>query len=78
MCIIQLLKLIPYIKGDFIMGIAFHKKTNKTYIQYTIRIEGSILDRLRDIASREDLSINEVINQSLQFVIDDYDKKNKQ
>lgn len=63
--------------GDFNMSIAYHKKTNKSYIQYTIRIETTILDRLRDIANKEDLSLNEVINQSLEFVVNDYNKSKK-
>ena len=60
--------------GDFYMGIAYHKKTDKKYIQYTVRLEENILSNIRDIANKEDLSINEVINQSLQFAINDYIK----
>lgn len=66
--------LINYIKGDFYMGIAYHKRTDKRYIQYTLRIEDSILDKIKQISKEEDISINEVINQSLQFAIDDYEK----
>lgn len=58
------------------MGIAFHKKVDKKYIQYTVRLEETILDNIKEIAQKEDISINEVVNQSLQFAIDDY-KKNK-
>lgn len=58
------------------MGIAFHKKVDKKYIQYTIRLEETILENIKEIAQKEDISINEVVNQSLQFAIDDY-KKNK-
>ena len=57
------------------MGIAYHKKTNKKYIQYTLRIEETILERIKDISTKEDLSINEVINQSLQDAIDTYKEK---
>ncbi len=56
------------------MGIAYHKRTDKTYIQYTLRIEDSILDKIKQISREEDISINEVVNQSLQFAIDDYKK----
>ena len=56
------------------MGIAYHKKTDKKYIQYTVRLEEPILDTLRKIAEKEDISINEIINQSLQFAINDYNK----
>ena len=56
------------------MGIAYHKKTSTKYVQYTLRIEESILDKIKSIAGKEDLSINEVVNQSLQFAINDYEK----
>lgn len=59
------------------MGIAYHKKTSKKYIQYTLRIEETILETIKDISNKEDLSINEVINQSLQYAIDNYDEKKK-
>ena len=35
-------KVVKLIKGDFIMGIAYHKKTSTKYVQYTLRIEESI------------------------------------
>lgn len=57
------------------MGIAFHKKRDKKYVQYTVRLEESILDKIKLIASKEDISINEVVNQSLQFAINDYEKQ---
>ena len=60
------------------MGIAFHKKSNKKYIQYTLRIEESILEKIKEISNKEDLSINEVVNQSLKFAIDDYEENKKQ
>lgn len=63
--------------GDFYMGIAFHKKTDKKYVQYTIRIEEDILDKIREISKKEDISINEVVNQSLQFAMNDYAKDEK-
>lgn len=69
--------VVKLIEGGFIMGIAYHKKTNTKYIQYTLRIEESILDKIKLIARKEDLSINEVVNQSLRFAINDYEKNNK-
>lgn len=57
------------------MSIAFHKKTGKKYVQYTVRLEEGILDKIKHIASKEDMSINEVVNQSLQFAISDYEKQ---
>ena len=62
------------IKGDIYMGIAYHKKTDKKYVQYTLRIEENILEKIRDISKKEDISINEVVNQSLQFAINDYEE----
>lgn len=59
------------------MNVAFHKKNTKQYCQYTIRIEECILDTLKDIAKAEDISVNECINQSLQIVIDEYNKNSK-
>ena len=59
------------------MGIAFHKKINKKYVQYTLRIEEDILEKIKEISIKEDLSINEVLNQSLNFAIDDYHKGKK-
>ena len=59
------------------MAISFHKKTDKKYVQYTCRIEEDILDDIKKIASKEDISINEAINQSLMFAISDYKKNSK-
>ena len=56
------------------MGMAFHKKTDKKYIQYTLRLEEDILDKIREISKKEDISINEVVNQSLLFAINNYNK----
>ena len=56
------------------MGIAYHNRLDKRYIQYTLRIEDSILEKIKQISKEEDISINEVVNQSLQFAIDDYEK----
>lgn len=56
------------------MKIPYHKKTNKNYVQYTLRIEEETLNKIRQIADKEDLSINETINQSLEFVVNEYFK----
>lgn len=58
------------------MGIAFHKKNDNKYIQYTVRIKEEILDDIRTIAGKENISINQVINQSLQFALNDYKNNN--
>lgn len=56
------------------MGFAFRKKTKNNYIQYTFRIREHILEGLREIAKKEDLSLNEVVNQSLERAIEEYKK----
>ena len=56
------------------MSIAYHKNNNQ-FIQYTIRIDEKILEEIKNIATKEDISINSCINQSLQFAIDEYNKK---
>lgn len=58
------------------MGMEFHKKMEKKYVQYTLRLEDDILEEIRKVAKKEGISINEVVNQSLQFALEDY-KKNK-
>ena len=40
------------------MGIAYHKRIDKRYIQYTLRIEDSILEKIKQISKEEDISIN--------------------
>lgn len=59
------------------MGVAFHKKTSKEYIPFSARLEADILEGIKKIAYKEDMSINEIINQGLRFVIEDYNKNNK-
>lgn len=59
------------------MSIAFHKKSNKKYVQYTVRLQEEILEKIKEIAKKEDISINEVVNQSLDFAIKDYEKSSK-
>ncbi len=59
------------------MSIAFHKKTNKKYVQYTIRIEEDILEGMRTLAKKEGISINESFNQALKYVLKEYKNDNK-
>lgn len=58
------------------ISIAYHKNYNQ-FIQYTIRIDEKILEEIKKIATKEDISINSCINQSLQYAIDEYNKKEK-
>lgn len=57
------------------MGIAYHKKTDKKYVQYTLRIEENLLDKIKDISKKEEISINEVVNQSLEYAVQDYEQQ---
>ena len=57
------------------MGIAYHKKTDKKYVQYTLRIEENLLEKIKEISRKEEISINEVVNQSLEFAVRDYEKQ---
>ncbi len=58
------------------MSIAYHKNSNR-FVQYTVRMDEKVLEGIREIAKKENISINSCINQSLQFAIDDYKKNNK-
>lgn len=58
------------------MSIAYHKNSNQ-FIQYTVRMNEEILEEIREIAKKENISINSCINQSLQFAINDYKKNSK-
>lgn len=53
-------------------AMAFHKKANKKYVQYTLRIEEELLDTIKKISKKEDISINECFNQCLRFSINNY------
>lgn len=57
------------------MGIAYHKKTDKKYVQYTLRIEENLLEKIKEISRKEEISINEVVNQSLEFAVRDYENQ---
>ena len=74
MCIFYIYKWIQY-KWVINMKMAFHKKTEKKYIQYTLRLEEDILEKIREISKNEEISVNEVVNQSLKFAIDNYEKR---
>lgn len=53
------------------MGISFQKKSKKNYVQFTVRFEEDLLDTIRKIAKKENLSINEVVNQSVRYALND-------
>lgn len=58
------------------MSIAYHKNSNQ-FVQYTVRMDANVLEGIREIAHKENISINSCINQSLQFAINDYKKNQK-
>ena len=53
------------------MGISFQKKSKKSYIQFTVRFEEDLLDTIRKISKKENISINEVVNQSVRYALND-------
>lgn len=55
--------------------MAFHKPSAKNYTQYNCRIKDELLDKIREISIAEEISINEVINQCLEFAIENYEGK---
>ena len=55
------------------MGLAYRKRNSKNYIPYTVRIREDILERIREISYKEDISINEIFNQSLEFALRNYE-----
>lgn len=57
------------------MGYPFKKKQKNNYIQYTVRIREHILNAVREISKQEDISINEIVNQSLENLVEEYNKK---
>ena len=59
---------------EFIMSIAYHKNYNQ-FVQYTVRMNEKVLEEIKKIAKKEDISINSCINQSLQYAINEYNKK---
>lgn len=61
------------VNGWFKMSI--YHKTRKDYIPYSFRIESDLLDKIREIAGKEDLTVNETLNQSLRFAVENYKDK---
>ena len=59
------------------MGLAYRKRNSKNYVPYTVRIREDILERIREISYKEDLSINEIFNQSLEFALENYKTDNQ-
>jgi len=55
------------------MGLAYRKRNSKNYIPYTVRIREDIIERIREISYKEDISINEIFNQSLEFALKNYE-----
>lgn len=57
--------------------MAYRKRTNGKYIPYSIRVREDILEKIREISYKEDISINDIFNQSLEFALQDYEKNKK-
>ena len=53
------------------MGVNFERKTKKSYVQFTVRFEENLLETIRKIAKKENISMNEVINQTVKYALND-------
>ena len=55
------------------MEINYHK-TSRDYVQYTCRLDIELLEKIKNIARENKISVNECIHQSLELVVDNYNK----
>ena len=60
--------------GETLMEINYHK-VNRDYVQYTCRLDVELLEKIKDIAKKENISINECIHQSLELIVNNYNKQ---
>lgn len=58
------------------MSMAYRKRNTGKYIQYTIRVKEDLLKKIREISYKEDISINDIFNQSLEYALKDYENNN--
>ena len=63
--------MLKFNSGDMYMGIKFERKKKKDYEQFTIRFEEGLLEKIRKVADEENMSINEVVNQSVKYALKD-------
>ena len=56
--------------------MAYRKRNTGKYIQYTIRVKEELLEKIREISYKEDISINDIFNQSLEYALKDYENNN--
>lgn len=59
------------------MGMAYRKRCDGKYIPYSIRVREDILEKIREISYQEDISMNDIFNQSLEYALKDYENNNK-
>ena len=55
------------------MGMNFKRKSKKNYVQFTTRFEEDLMQKIRKTSEKTGLSINEVINQSVRYALDNAD-----
>ena len=63
---------LKYKMGDD-MGLAFRRKDNKNYVQFTTRYEEDLIQQIREISNDTGISINEVINQCVRYALENSD-----
>ena len=52
------------------MSLNFKKKSKKTYVQFTTRFEEDLMQQIRKISKETGISINEIINQSMRYALE--------
>ena len=52
------------------MALNFEKKNKKSYVQFTTRFEEDIMEQIRKISKETGISINEIINQSVRYALE--------
>lgn len=52
------------------MSLKFEKKSKKTYVQFTTRFEEDLMEKIRKVSKETDISINEIINQSVRYALE--------
>lgn len=60
------------------MGLEFKRKDSKNYIQFTTRYEEDLMEKIRQINSETGISINEIINQSVRYALENTEVSKKE
>lgn len=59
---------VQYVIGDFMGKLRIEKSSkNNDTVTRTIRINGETFDRINELAEKNDLSFNSVVNQIIEY-----------